>query len=423
MQNDNIYRTSSIQALTITNKNLNLNSSVQPNNEQLELPLLYTFLLLQNPSNLINLVEQNSQLGLPSSYLFSLLQNNLINPAKQNSNSAINISEPSFSSNTIPVSSISDSDINIPESSSSSIAMLVFGISDSVIANTVFGISDSVIEMPASANMMVKYEDIVVIDVNIRASIEVKRRQLLKSSAIHVPNIVDAHDPIANKFNITNRTFTEPMLANIELWTNKGNFNMRTQRQLLEAKYESAIKTYPSVIITDNGLAIDTAIANIIPNIYYIFYIGQNLLKNLKSKLGSDFNNFSNAWYKMRNTLSLSEFDCLWDSFFKQYPSTILYLSRVFGSQKERCALSYTSRIFTAGAQFTQRVESQNAIIKSTINSNTSILELVKKIDIQFNHNIQDRESDDFNNSDNSNDSDDSNDSSNSNDPGDSNDP
>ncbi|CAG8804807.1 14159_t:CDS:1, partial [Dentiscutata erythropus] len=173
----------SIQALTMTNKNLNLNSPVLPNNEQLELPPLYTFPLLQNPSNLINPVEQNSiiylllyynsfiqaltmtnenlnlnpsvllinneQLGLLSLYSFSLSQNNLINLAKQNSNSAINIPEPSFLSNAIPISSIFDSDINIPEFFSSSIAMPVFGISDSIIANAVSDISNSVIKMLA----------------------------------------------------------------------------------------------------------------------------------------------------------------------------------------------------------------------------------------------------------------------------------
>jgi hypothetical protein len=46
-------------------------------------------------------------------------------------------------------------------------------------------------------------------------------------------------DPLANKFGITHRTLTEPMLADIEFWTTKGNLSMRTQRQLLEAKYEN----------------------------------------------------------------------------------------------------------------------------------------------------------------------------------------
>ena len=46
----------------------------------------------------------------------------------------------------------------------------------------------------------------------------------------------------------------------------------------------------------------------------------------------------------------------------------------------------YILCVFTTEAQTTQRVKGQNAIIKSTINSHTSTLELVKKLDIQFNH-------------------------------------
>ncbi|CAG8849012.1 36048_t:CDS:2, partial [Gigaspora margarita] len=44
-------------------------------------------------------------------------------------------------------------------------------------------------------------------------------------------------DPLTNKFGTIHRILTEPMLADIEFWTTKGNLSMRTQRQLLEAKY------------------------------------------------------------------------------------------------------------------------------------------------------------------------------------------
>ncbi|RIB01771.1 hypothetical protein C2G38_2229721 [Gigaspora rosea] len=54
------------------------------------------------------------------------------------------------------------------------------------------------------------------------------------------------------------------------------------------------------------------------------------------------------------------------------------------GSQKQKWALCYTSCVFTAGMQTMQRVEGQNAIIKSTVNSHTSVLELFKKLDEQF---------------------------------------
>ena len=155
--------------------------------------------------------------------------------------------------------------------------------------------------------------------------------------------------------------------------------------------FSSLIKgtnTFPSVIITDNDLAIDATIANLMPNIYHIhciYHIGQNLLKNLKSKLGSEYNDFIKAWYKMRNTLSQIEFDRLWDSLLERYPASESYLNRALGSQKHRQALAYTSRIFIGGIQTTQRVEGQNAIIKSAINSHTSILDLFQKIELQFN--------------------------------------
>jgi len=323
-------------------------------------------------------------------------------------------------------------------------------------------------------------------------------------------------DPLTSKFGLTHRTLTEPMLADIEFWTTKGNLNMRTQRQLLEAKYENVfflsqdlsnaiqkVKTeqkvdheaatlvnhlierkakdirwtinwcvdpatntlvsifwmtpeqyelylqysdvvqydntystnkfkmalglfvivdnhnrsrlvgqtlitdetlesfewvfnslnkgtnvFPSVIIIDNDLAIDAAIANIMPDTFHvhcIYHIGQNLLKNLKSKLGLEYNDFIKAWYKMRNTVSQTEFDYLWDSLLEQYPASESYLNRALGSQKHKWAFSYISRIFTGGIQSTQRVEGQNAIIKSAINSHTSLLDLFKKIEIQLN--------------------------------------
>ncbi|CAG8835756.1 28131_t:CDS:2 [Gigaspora margarita] len=65
----------------------------------------------------------------------------------------------------------------------------------------------------------------------------------------------------------------------------------------------------------------------------------------------------------MRNTLSLVEFERLWDSLLENYPDSVPYLTEL---------------------QFTQRVEGQNTIIKSIINSHTSIIELFKKLDAHF---------------------------------------
>ncbi|CAG8835755.1 28130_t:CDS:1, partial [Gigaspora margarita] len=64
------------------------------------------------------------------------------------------------------------------------------------------------------------------------------------SSKIKITSVSLKHgdhplDPLANKFSTVHRALTESMLADIEFWTTKGNLNMRTQRQLLIAKYEN----------------------------------------------------------------------------------------------------------------------------------------------------------------------------------------
>ncbi|CAG8464699.1 2157_t:CDS:2 [Gigaspora rosea] len=187
---------------------------------------------------------------------------------------------------------------------------------------------------------MVNYEDAAVINTNIKDNIAAKKmiteEQRNTRSKQHENHSLDL---FTNKFGTIYRTLTKPMLANIEFWTTKGNLSMRTQRQLLEAKYANA------------------------------FFLLQDLLnaiqKNLKSKLGSEYNKFSREWYQMRNTLSRSNFDFLWNSLLNKYPSSVTYLNRVLESQKQQWALCYISRIFIAGMHSTQRVEGQTGIIKS----------------------------------------------------------
>ncbi|KAF0468347.1 protein far1-related sequence 5-like [Gigaspora margarita] len=130
----------------------------------------------------------------------------------------------------------------------------------------------------------------------------------------------------------------------------------------------------PLMIITDNDLAVNTTIANVLSDSYHIhciFHIGQNLIKNLKGKLGERYNELSTYWYQMRNSLSYNRFDDLWNELLKKFPDAASYLNRVLYGEKQRWAFCYISRVFTAGMQSTQRVEGQNAIIKSSVNGST----------------------------------------------------
>ncbi|CAG8832204.1 42508_t:CDS:2, partial [Gigaspora margarita] len=169
---------------------------------------------------------------------------NLINPVEQNFDSVINIPESFSSSIAMPVPGIPDSVINIPEFSLSSIATPVPGISDSVIATPVpgmdFGSWDK-IDKYLDAYCHSKNYSKIIYEAEYDSQIQ---RRCHYQCAISITTVFLEHrnhpfDSLANKFNITNRTFTEAMLADIELWTTKENLNMRIQHQLLEAKYEN----------------------------------------------------------------------------------------------------------------------------------------------------------------------------------------
>ncbi|CAG8675885.1 19562_t:CDS:2, partial [Gigaspora margarita] len=60
------------------------------------------------------------------------------------------------------------------------------------------------------------------------------------------------------------------------------------------------------------------------------------------------------------------------------------YLNHAIFGEKELWALCHTSKIFTAGMQSIQRVEGQNAIIKNSVNSSTTLINLVKYINKQI---------------------------------------
>ncbi|CAG8831573.1 8927_t:CDS:2, partial [Gigaspora margarita] len=157
-----------------------------------------------------------------------------------------------------------------------------------------------------------------------------KKTGIISITSLYLEHGDHPLDPLTKKF--------EPMLADIEFWTTKGNLILSNAIQRVKAKQNVDCET-------------------------------ATLINYLIERKAEDI-----QW-----TINWR------DSLLERYPASASYLNRSLGSQKYRWALSYISRIFTEGIQSTQRVEGQNAIIKSAINSHTSILDVFKKIEVQFN--------------------------------------
>jgi hypothetical protein len=155
---------------------------------------------------------------------------------------------------------------------------------------------------------------------------------------------------------------------------------------------KNATMTEPLVFVTDADPAMDAAIAQIYETTYSvhcIYHISENLPKNVKSKLGDQYENFVQSFFSCRNSLSEELFYGRWSKLIEKYPSIKDYLMRALYPSRQAWARAFTSKIFTAGIQTTSRVEGYNNIIKRELSANSTLCNLADTLDARFEHEVQ----------------------------------
>ncbi|CAG8712136.1 12102_t:CDS:2, partial [Dentiscutata erythropus] len=144
----------------------------------------------------------------------------------------------------------------------------------------------------------------------------------------------------------------------------------------------------PRVFITDMDPAMDAACKSVYKNSYHIhciWHLAQNLPKRLKSKLGHvKFKEFINEFWKARNSLSVNIFKQWFQALKDKYPNAHDYLFNFLYLTQQFWACFYVNRIFTAGMQSMQHVESLNTLINKEVSSSSkrlfsNIEELIQK--------------------------------------------
>ncbi|RHZ84559.1 hypothetical protein Glove_79g134 [Diversispora epigaea] len=148
-----------------------------------------------------------------------------------------------------------------------------------------------------------------------------------------------------------------------------------------------ATEQAPIVIFTDADPALDAAIPIVFPETYpahCIFHIAQNLPKNLKGKLGERWNDFIKQFYQCRNSLCEPLFKQRWNQLLNDFPTAKDYLLRTLDRRCKSWARAYLYKIFTAGIESTSRVEGYNWIIKQQLKANSTLCELVDRLDLRL---------------------------------------
>ncbi|CAG8816256.1 37639_t:CDS:2, partial [Gigaspora margarita] len=143
----------------------------------------------------------------------------------------------------------------------------------------------------------------------------------------------------------------------------------------------------------DNSGLVEKQSVNISQRHVNTFYSTFNLVKLYLSNIIQTFKRQNHIEGKaavlLNNLLECKAEDSRWiinrkNKLIIEFSDTVSYLNHALFNEKERWAICYTSKVFNAKMQFIQRVKDQNAIIKNSVNSSTSLINLVKSIDKQI---------------------------------------
>src|SRR3954469_9820432 len=153
---------------------------------------------------------------------------------------------------------------------------------------------------------------------------------------------------------------------------------------ILQCLLKATSNIAPKTFWTDSEPGLINAALQVFPttpHFYCLFHIWQNIIKNLKSKLGSKFLTFSKAFYSCRNVLSIELFEQRWAFMINEFPECERYMTRALYGNRVSWAKAYMPFQFNGGIQSTQSVESFNGIIKRSLNSASTVCDIAQVID------------------------------------------
>ncbi|CAG8721889.1 13737_t:CDS:2 [Cetraspora pellucida] len=120
----------------------------------------------------------------------------------------------------------------------------------------------------------------------------------------------------------------------------------------------------PRILMMDKDLFIKYVVAHDLPNtkhLFCLYHLSQNLLKNLRCKLGMQYTDFIKDFYLTCNSLSKSVFEARFTNFLNNYLAASSYLQKLF------------------------LIEGLNNHIKTAINSSSTLLQSQDRINYNDN--------------------------------------
>src|ERR1044072_7103922 len=155
-----------------------------------------------------------------------------------------------------------------------------------------------------------------------------------------------------------------------------------TYEWILQCCFE-ACEVLPLTFVTDGDPAMIATASVVFPKTHHmqcLFHIYQNLPKNLRSCLGSLYQEFLKDFKEVQRAYCESVFERRSQDLAERYAAGGKYIT-ILLNRKHTWIKCFTSRHFTAGTQSTQCVESENALIQKAVQSSFSLLQVQESLE------------------------------------------
>ncbi|CAG8791125.1 9558_t:CDS:10, partial [Cetraspora pellucida] len=203
---------------------------------------------------------------------------------------------------------------------------------------------------------------------------------------VHITFVYLEHNHSINadnkRFATAFRRFDESIMAEIEHAVVYGQCDAHMIRNLLQPKFPDQL-----FLTQDLSNAIQKIKRDKKVNGSDASYLLKFLLNQQKEEPTMfvqpliNVDKFINEFWKARNSLSVNVFEQQFQALIEKYPNAQDYLHNTLYSTRQSWACAFVNRIFTAGMQSTQRVESINALIHKEVSSSSSMTDVVEAID------------------------------------------
>ncbi|THU90540.1 hypothetical protein K435DRAFT_675965 [Dendrothele bispora CBS 962.96] len=157
------------------------------------------------------------------------------------------------------------------------------------------------------------------------------------------------------------------------------NENIETFTWILQSYLDGDRIIAPQVFVSDRHASLIASVSKVLPLTFHIFcihHLDRNVNTNLRVRLGEQWDEFKNAFWKTYRSVSPEQFEHSWTSLLEKYPAARPYLEGELYECREHWAQAWVLFRYTCGIRTSGQVESEHRVNKAFTGPKKSLFQV-----------------------------------------------